>query len=755
MAYHYVGKSIPRIESVAKVTGEAKFSGDLEFPGMLYGKVLRSPLAHAYLKKIDVGKARELAGVKAVITYQDVPANRYTSTGHPHPDDTPRDMRILDNKVRYVGDAVAAVAAESAEIAARALELIAVEYEEIPAVFTAEEALLEGAPEIHDGTHNIAGQSSYEIGDVEQGFALSDYVIEDTFKTPIVTHCPLENHVSLVCPESDGRLTVYSATHVPHILRRILGVALGISLGKIRVIKTYVGGGFGGKQDVVQEPLNAALALAAGRPVLLEYTREEELAVSRTRHSMTIKCKTGVTREGRILARQMQVLSNTGAYSSHGHSVALNMGSQFSPLYPTPNLRFEATTVYTNLPVAGAMRGYGIPQLDLAMESHLDNIAGKLQLDPIEFRLQNLCKVGDYDENTGITINSCGLREILDKGKLLSRWNEKRTSAGQAGTRRKGLGMACFSYAQSCYPHQNELSAARVMLNEDGSATLFLGASDIGQGSDTVFAQMAAEELGIPLDTIKVVAVDTDVCPFDLGAYASRQTYVTGMAVKKAAAACKRDILNQAGQILHQPADVLDTSEGWIVARANEERLLPISEVTMQAFYDLKNPLTITHDAYYAPECNALSFGATFAEVEVDLATGKIEVLQLWNLHDSGKIINPQAAAGQVHGGAAMSFAYGVMEQILVDPQTGRVLNNNLLDYKMPTIMDVPPIEAVFVETFEPSSAFGNKSLGEPPNLTPAPAIRNAVLHATGIGFGEIPLTPEKVLQKLLTLRWR
>lgn len=749
MGYHYIGNSIPRIDSLPKVTGAAKFVGDLKIPGMLYGKVLRSPYAHAIIKNIDTGRARELPGVITVLTYKDVPQNQYTSTGHPHPDDTPRDMRILDQKVRYVGDAVAAVAAETPEAARKALELIEVEYEVLPAVFTPEEALTGEAPEIHHGTKNITGQNCYEIGDVHAGFTMSDLIIEDEFKTPVVTHCPIENHISIAYPEYDGRLTVHSSSQSPHILRRILGVALGMPIGKIRVIKTLVGGGFGGKQDIVQEPLNAALALASGKPVLLEYTREEEMSACRTRHSMQIKLKTGVSKEGKILAREMKVLSNGGAYSSHGHSVCLNIGSQFSPLYPTPNLRYQATTVYTNILVAGAMRGYGIPQLNFAIESHLDNIATKLNLDPIEFRLKNLCQTGDYDQYTGIAINSCGIQEMIEQGKWRTRWDEKRACTDHHGKKKKGIGMACFSYVQSTYPHQVELSGARIMLNEDGSASLFLGAADIGQGSDTVFAQMAAEVLGIPIDTIKVISADTDICPFDLGAYASRQTYVTGMAVKKAATACKNDILHVAAKLLNRSPDGMETCAGFVVDKESQEKLLNISEVTMNAFYDLKNPVTITHDAYFTPECNALSFGVTFAEVEVDQATGEIEVINLLCLHDSGKIINPQMAEGQVHGGASMSFGYGIMEQLLIDQQTGRVINNNLLDYKLPTIMDVPPIEAVFIETNEPSSAFGNKSLGEPPNLSPASAIRNAVLQATGIGFNEIPMTPERVLKKL------
>jgi xanthine dehydrogenase molybdenum-binding subunit len=324
-----------------------------------------------------------LPGVKAVITYKDVPQIPFTVCGHPHPDDTPKDSLILGPKVRYVGDPVAAVAAETVEIAEAAIRLIDVVYEELPAYFTPEDALKEGAVEIHEGSKNITGDSSYTTGNIDEAFRDADHLFEDEFKTPIVTHSPIENHVSIAYVDTDGRLVVHTSNQSPHILRRLLAGAFGISLGKVRIIKTYVGGGFGGKQEPIQEPINAALAFAAGKPVLLEFTKEETLAATRTRHSMTIKLKTAVNAEGKITAREIAIVSNTGAYSSHGHNVVLNIASQFATLYPTPNLRYSAKTVYTNIPVAGAMRGYGIPEYAFAMESHMDNIALKMNIDPI------------------------------------------------------------------------------------------------------------------------------------------------------------------------------------------------------------------------------------------------------------------------------------------------------------------------------------------------------------------------------------
>lgn len=752
--HKYIGKNVPRIDAFDKVTGKAKFIGDIKMPGMLYGKILRSPIAHGIIKNIDTSKARELAGVRAVITYKDVPQNSYSCCGHPYPEDTPKDCRILDKKVRYVGDPVAAVAADTLEIAEKALKLIEIEYQELPAYFTPEDSLKEGAVEIHDGSKNILGNTSYSVGDVDAAFDEAKYVFEDEFKTPIIAHTPIENHVSIAYIDTDGRLVIHSSNQSPSTLRRIVAGAFGMSIGKVRVIKTYVGGAFGGKQEPVQEPINAALAFATAKPVLLEYSREETIAATRTRHSMNIKLKTGVTAEGKIIAREIKIISNNGAYSSHGHNVVLNAGGQFPALYPTPNIRFSAITVYTNIPIAGAMRGYGIPQYNIAVESHIDNIAYKLSMDPIEFRQKNLCKEGDYNEANHIKINTCGLPEIIEEGKKRIKWNENRSkfsslNLASQNKKKKGIGVACFSIGETCYPFNTELSGARVMMNEDCSATLFIGCSDIGQGTNTVMKQIAAEALGIPIEWIVVKAVDTDICPFDLGAYASRQTYVSGLAVKKAALLCKKDILEAASKILACNVQKLETEDGWIINKSTEKKLIEMSEVTMNAFYDVKNPITITHEAYASPQCNALAFGATFAEIEVDTSTGKVDVEKLVSVMDSGTIINPLLAQSQVIGGNVMSLGYGLMEQMLIDNKTGKVLNPNLLDYKMPTMADVPPIEVVFIETDDPSSAYGNKALGEAPTVTTAPAIRNAVLNATGVMINENPLTPERILMKL------
>ncbi|KKM11054.1 xanthine dehydrogenase [Clostridiales bacterium PH28_bin88] len=756
MAFEVVGESVKRIDAVAKVTGKAKYTGDFFERDMLVGKILRSPHAHAAVKSIDASKAKALPGVAAVLTYEDVPQEPYATAGHPYSLDPKRgdraDRTILTGKARFVGDAVAAVVATNELIAEKALKLIDVEYEVLEPLLTPEAALKDNAPLIHEGCErNILEARGYHIGDVEAALKESDYVFEGEFETSIVQHCQLENHISYAYVDADGRIVIVSSTQIPHICRRIVAQALGIPWGKVRVIKPYVGGGFGGKQDACLEPLNAAMTLAVGgRPVKLELSREECMIDTRTRHAIHFKFKTGVTKEGKLKGMQVSAVSNTGAYASHGHSIAMAGGSKFKILYPTKALRYDPVTVYTNLPVAGAMRGYGSPQITFALECHMEDIARKLDMDPIEFRRKNLVEVGYVDPLNGNKVLSCGIRECIDKGKELIKWDEKKSRyQNQTGTRRRGLGMACFSYASGTHPANLEIAGARIVLNQDGSVQLQLGATEIGQGSDTVFAQMTAEVLGIPVDMVHVISTqDTDVSPFDPGAYASRQTYISGMAVKKAALEVKGKILDFVWGMTDIPADMLDIKDANIIYKHSGEIVMPLAKAAMQTYYDPVFAKPVTSDTSNNARINAPCFGVTFAEVEVDMKLGKIEVLEIFNVHDSGKIINPQLAEAQVHGGVSMGIGFALSEQMLFDDKTGQPLNNNLLDYKLPTIMDTPDIGAAFVETIDPTGPFGNKALGEPPAISPAPAIRNAVLDATGVAFNRLPMNPQRVFEK-------
>ena len=756
MALNIVGKSVQRLDAIAKVTGRARYSEDFSERGMLVGKVLRSPHAHAKVTRIDASRARALPGVEAVLTPADLPATRFGTAGHPwsldpHHRDV-ADRMILTDKARFVGDAVAAVVAVDLLTAERALRLIDVEYEVLPPALTPEDAMRPGAAALHEERpDNILGSFGEGFGDIGAELRGADRVFEGQYETSIVQHCHIEPHTAFAYRDSHGRIVINSSTQIPHIVRRVVAQALGLRWGMVQVIKPYIGGGFGAKQDVVIEPLVAAMTLAVhGRPVRYALTREEVFIDSRTRHAMKINLKTAVDKDGKLLGIDVRLLANSGAYASHGHSIAMAGGTNFRSLYGFRTVKFAPLTVSTNLPVAGAMRAYGSPQVYFALESHLEDIARALKLDPIEFRLRNFVAAGHTDPLTRVTVRTFGLPECIEKGKALIKWDEKkRAYAGQTGDRRRGVGMACFGYASGTFPFSQEIAGARIVMHQDGSVTLQVGATEIGQGSDTVFAQMTAEVLGLPLDMVHVVtSQDTDITPFDPGSYASRQTCVTGVAVRKAALEARAKVLAIASRKSGLAAGELDLQDCAVVEKRGGRPVCTLEEVALESYYDRIHADPIKSDVSANVRTSAISYGATFVAVEVDIPTGRIEVLELYNVHDSGVIINPKLAEGQVHGGVSMSLGAALLEQMLFDPATGRPLNNNLLDYKLPTIMDTPKINAAFVETVDPSGSFGAKALGECPVISPAPALRNAVLDATGVAFNKIPLYPQVVFER-------
>lgn len=747
-----VGRNVMRVDALSKVCGKAKYVDDIFVGGLLYAKAYRSTIANGWVKRIDTGKARALPGVEKVVTYEDVPDIAFPTAGHPYSMDPAHqdvaDRRLLTRRVRYYGDEIAAVVAVDELTAEKALKLITVEYEEYPPILSAEAALREGAAEIHAGSGNIVGQSSFEWGDLAAAFAEADRIFTGTFTTSTVQHCAMENHSAYAYIDDNGKIVVVSSTQIPHICRRIVGQALGIPWGRVRIVKPYVGGGFGSKQDAVVEPLAAFLTtVLGGRPVKMQLSREETFIASRVRHAMEFSFRTGVKKDGTITARELKAVAINGGYASHGHSVTANCGSKFRQLYDQQAIKYEATTVYTNTPSAGAMRGYGIPQVMFGLECHLEDIAAAMGFDPIAFRLKNLNREGYQDPLSGILVASNGLPECIAKGREFIRWDEKKAAyRGQTGSRRRGLGMACFSYATGTHPIGLELAGARIVMNEDGSVQLQIGATEIGQGSDTALAQIAAETIGLPAAMVHVLSEqDTEISPFDLGAYASRQTYVTGMAVKKAAEEIKRKVLDYAWGMTDIPASALAIRDAWLVWRHNGQRIIPLAEVALDSCYNTVFAAPISADVTNNARANALAYGCTFAEIEADLPTGKVEVLEIYNIHDAGRLINPKLAEAQVHGGMSMGVGYALYEQMLFDPKSGRPLNNNLLDYKLMTAMDTPALGADFVETYEPTGPYGNKALGEPPAISPAPAIRNAILDATGVRCCDLPMNPERL----------
>lgn len=756
MNYKVIGNRVERLDGVAKVTGKAKYADDYFEREMLVGKVLRSPYAHAKIKSINSSKALALEGVEAVITHNDLPKIKFSTAGHPWTfDEAHRDVEdrlIITDKVRFWGEPVAAVVATDEIIAKRALKLIEVEYEVLPFVLDQEDAIKDEAPLIHEEKpNNIISSFGNEVGEIEKELEYADRVFTGEFNTSTVQHCHIENHSAYAYIESDGRIVIVTSTQIPHIVRRIVGQALGLPWGKIRVIKPYIGGGFGNKQDVVVEPLTAAMTIAVnGRPVRYALNREECFIDTRVRHAMRFRFRTGVSKEGKLLGIYIKNLVNNGAYASHGHSVTMSCGSKFRPLYDFNAIKYDPKTIYTNLPVAGAMRGYGVPQIVFALESHLDDIARELHIGPIEFRLKNLVKQNHVDPSSKNVVRSMGLPQCLEKGRELIKWDEKKELyKNQTGNKRRGVGMACFSYFAGTHPVSLEAAGARIVMNQDGSVQLQIGATEIGQGSDTVFAQMTSEVLGIPVDMVHVISnQDTDITPFDTGSYASRQTFVTGAAVKKAAMEIKHKVLQFASRKNGLDIDVMDIVDCNIVEKRTGIVVCSLEQIALESFYDRIYSCPITSDTSVNIRTNVVAYGATFAEVEVDVRTGQITVLEIYNIHDSGIIINPMLAEGQVHGGVSMALGYALSEQMIFDEKTGKTLNNNLLDYKLQTILDTPTIESAFVEIPDDAGSFGQKSLGENTTLSPAPAIRNAVLDATGVAFNRIPMNPQRVFEK-------
>lgn len=756
MDYKVVGTSVPRLDAVAKVTGRAKYADDYLERDMLIGKVLRSPYGHANIKSIDTSEAKALEGVEAVITSNDLPQIKFATAGHPwslepgHRD--VEDRLIITDKVRFWGEPVAAVVAVDEITAERALKLIKVEYEVLPVVIDQSDAIKEGAPIIHsERPDNIISSFGNGVGDIEKELGQADLVFSNEFITSTVQHCHIENHSAYAYVEPDGRMTIVTSTQIPHIVRRIVGQALGMPWGQIKVIKPYIGGGFGNKQDVVIEPLTAAMSLSVdGRPVRYALTREEVFIDTRVRHAMKFNFNTAVSKDGKLLGIDIKNLVNNGAYASHGHSVTMSAGSKFRPLYDFKAIKYSPKTIYTNIPAAGAMRGYGVPQMFFALESHLDDIAKSLNMDPVDFRMKNLIKQDYVDPSSKNVVRSFGLPECIKKGKELINWDEKRKLYGHdTGNIRRGVGMACFSYFSGTYPVALEAAGARIVMNQDGSVQLQIGATEIGQGSDTAFAQMTAEVLGIPINMVHVISVqDTDVTPFDTGAYASRQTFVTGAAVKKAAVEVKNKVLEFAARKTGLEPEELNIVDCKIVEPRRGAVVCSLEDIAMESYYDRMYSCPITSDTSVNMRNNAIAYGVTFAEVEVDVPTGKIEVKEIYNVHDSGTIINPMLAEGQVHGGVSMALGYALSEQMLFDEKTGKTLNNNLLDYKLQTIMDTPAIGSAFVEVPDGAGSFGQKSLGENTTISPAPAIRNAVLHATGVAFNRLPMNPQRVFEK-------
>lgn len=747
-----IGQTVQRWDAIAKVKGQASYTGDFPIKNLLHAKILRATIAHGYVKHYDITEAAKMPGVIKVVLPEDLPEIPYATAGHPWnlmPEKRDiEDRTMLTRHVRVYGDDIAAVIAKTEFQAQKALAKIKVEYENYPVYLTPTEAMAPGARQIHQGHDNIIGRSEVGYGDVKQGFNEADFIVKRHLSTPVQQHLHLENQIAVAYQSDDQRWFCLSSTQIPHICRRIIAQANGLPWSQVRVKKPFIGGGFGNKQDVIIEPLTVALSrLIGGRPVEINLTREESIAYTRTRHAIAFDFKIGVTKTGHITAIDCNVVSNQGGYASHGHAVGGKGGTFINALYKADNLHFSAKTVYTNIATAGAMRGYGMPQLVYALECAIDDVATKIGMDPIRFRQLNHQPDGYYNQFGKTKQRDFRIEDCLIKGREAFHWDQKLKAARQntSHIKKYGVGMAAFAFGTAVWPFGLEVAGARLMALPDGTFKLSVGATEIGQGSDTALSQMAADTLGVSFNAIiRASITDTDTDPFDTGAYASRQSYIGGYAVKEAAEKMKRKLIQRAADTYDIRSEFLDIIDNQVVYKADGELVVTVKDLVMASYYDLATAKPLETQASVNIHNNSYASGCSLAEVEVDVETGQVKLLSLMNVHDSGKIINPLLARGQVEGAMAMSAGYGLNEG-LVYSAAGRPLNNNMLDYKLPTMMDLPDLEEEFVETVDPLGPYGNKGLGETPTCSPAPAIRNAVKNAIGVEIGKIPLTPESV----------
>ena len=753
----YVGKKVTRVDAHDKAMGRTRYTDDLCDKSAYVIRILHSTIANGRVISIDASEAEKIPGVVKIFTCFDLKEKHYFPTaGHPWSTDPSHqdvaDRLIMTDRVRFYGDDIGAVVAEDEVAAAQALRAIKVEYEEYPFVMDVQDAMKEDAPQIHENyPGNVLKHTTIRKGNYEEAIKEPGLIkVEGWYSTPTVQHCHIENFICFAEMEGD-RIKMVSSTQIPHIVRRVVGQALGIDWGRVQIIKPYIGGGFGNKQDVLYEPLCAWVCMnLGGHLVKLDVPREETFVSNRVRHAIRSHIISWVRPDGTYAARKLEAFSDQGAYASHGHSICAKGVGAFPQLYPCDNIEADGYTVFTNKPAAGAMRGYGIPQAMWAVECHTDEVAAKIGMDPIAFRRKNLMPVGFKDEFSKNELYTDTFNQCMDKGMAAIDYERKyKAYQNQTGDIRRGIGMSVFWYNTAVWPISLETSSCRMVLNQDGSLQVQLGETEIGQGADTAYTQMAADVVGVRLDQVHVVSCqDTDVTPFGTGAYASRQTYTAGFSIRQTGQLLKERILNYAHELTRMPPYNLDIMEGNIVRVTDGRVLLSVGELATEALYSVTHSQHITAESTAQIKSNAYSFGCCFAEVEVDIPMCKVKLLDIVNVHDVGTLINPALAEAQVHGGMSMGIGFGMSEKLLFDPKTGRALNNNLLDYKLSTFMDHPRLRAYFVENPEPTSAFGTKSLGEPPTCPVAPAIRNAVYQATGVAVNDAPVNPHILFKR-------
>ncbi len=762
-----IGKSVRKVDAVSLAKGQARFTDDFDLPGAVIAGLVYSPHAHARIASIDTAAAEAVPGVVRIFHHGNVSRILHTTAGQGFPEPSPYDTVLFDRTVRFVGDRVAMVVAENEPALAEALQKIAVEYEVLEPLFDPEKAMDDDAPRLHgndaypaipviyDASRNLAAQVEISFGDMENGYAEADFVFEHTFSTQYASHCAIEPHTAAAYLDEQDRLVIITATQVPFHARRIVSRVLEIPLKKIRVIKPRIGGGFGGKQEVFLEQLVALATWTLKRPCRLTLSRPEVFISSRTRHPMRVRLKTGAKKDGTITAIGMDALMNTGAYGSHALTVLSNCGAKVLPLFnKVENIHFIGRTVYTNLPVGGAYRGYGATQGYFAYNQHLDMVARECGQDLIAFIKKWHIKkgetspvfkaLGEGTEGVQQIVKSCGLDECLDKGAEAINWNGLRGRKEEVAPGVfRGVGLS-VSMQGSGIP-RIDMGAANMKMNEDGSFNLYIGATDIGTGSDTVLAQIAAETLGIPVEDIIVLSSDTDLTPFDVGAYASSTTYISGGAVRN----CAEEIRDQIFTVAHDMKG-WNKSELTLKDRAvvhNNGETITLSEICTWAMYT-HNQFQIQASGSHISNESPPPFIAQFADVTVDTKTGRIQVLKFVSAADCGQPLNPALAEGQIEGAVVNGLSYALTEEYKFDAN-GRMTNPRFWDYKIFTTMDLPEQVTILADSYEETGPYGAKSVGEIAINGPIPAIANAVFDAVGVRLFDAPFTPEKVLSRI------
>jgi 4-hydroxybenzoyl-CoA reductase alpha subunit len=750
--YSEIGRGQPQIDALAKATGQAKYTADFELPRMLFGKLLGSPHSHARVLEVDASRALELKGVKAVITGREVPGEKYGTFK------SRRDETGLTVKSRYVGDPVAAVAAVDEETALEALDLINVEYEVLPAVFDMEEAMKEGAPRLHDDyERNIVADTHYDFGDVDAGFKESDHIREDRFYMHPNSHGCMEARGVLVDYDITGKFTVWTSTQTPFHVRRNISQALDIPASKVRIIKPTVGGGFGGKVDT--HPMHIAAALLAkktGRPVKIILTREEEISITRIRSAMKIYVKTGVKKDGAITAQYVECLADSGAYSSTSIMMMYNAGLTCMIPYRIPNFKYDGYQVYTNKAVSGPFRGHGANQPRFAVECQLDMVAEDIHMDPAALRLRNASQAGDTTIS-GLKFVSCELSRAIEESTRKAEWVKKR---GRNDTNR-GIGIACGGFVCGARGAGHTASGTNIHVNEDGGVTVLSGSSDIGQGCNSVMAQITAEELGIPVSDITVIAADTETTPIDDGTFSSKVTFFGGNATLIAARQVKGFLAEIAAKLMEANKEDIVFRNKRVFVKGSPDRFIPFGELAKKA-EGLGHGRLIIGQGQWAPTntqfpdrktkwgnvSGSYSFSTQIAEVEVDRETGQVKVLDVTIGDDCGQIINPLSVEGQAEGSVYMGIGHAFLEHVIFG-DNGQMMNPSFLDFKMPTPLECAPTTLVEVGKPDPIGPYGAKEIGEGLLITAVPAIVNAIYDAVGVRINKLPVTPEKILDAL------